>query len=146
MTVAGTPTKVSLQSLLVPNKALELEYPGQPEFKVHLNYISREQLMGIRKKASKTKYNAKTRVMEDQLDEEAFLRLYTDAVIKGWKGFTVKMLETLCLVNAQGADKDAMVEYNPEDAYLLMRNSSEFDAWVSDTLADLSNFQKTSSK
>lgn len=142
----NTPTKVSLQSLLVPNKTLELEYPGSPEFKVQLNYISREQLMNIRKKASKTKYNAKTRVMDEQLDEEAFLRLYTDAVIKGWKGFTVSILEKLCIVNTQGVNKDSLVDYTPEDAFYLMKNSSEFDAWVSDTLGDLSNFQKTSSK
>lgn len=137
---------VSLASLLVPNKGLEVEYPGQPNFKLQLNFISREQLIAIRKKASKGKYNGKTRAMEEILDEETFLRLYTDAVIKGWRGLTLGVLEKLCLVETAGADKNTEVPYSSDDAFLLMKNSGEFDAWISDTLGDLSNFQKNNSK
>ena len=42
-------TEISLKSLLVPSKTVEVEYPGFPEFKIDIGYMSRETLISLRK-------------------------------------------------------------------------------------------------
>jgi hypothetical protein len=40
---------------------------------------------------------------------------------------------------------DAELEFTPENALYLMKNSSNFDGFVSEQVSDLGNFSKTSS-
>jgi len=74
-------TTLSLKSLLVPSKSLEVEYPGMPDFKVSLAFLSRETLQTIRKKASKTTF--KNRQPVEELNDELFLELYVKSTVKG---------------------------------------------------------------
>lgn len=136
----------SLSALLIPSKAVDVDLPGHNGVTVNLAFISREELTKIRKKATKTKFNNRTRTLEENLDEDMFLRLYTDATIKGWKGMTLAVVEKLTLVDISGHDLSTELPYSPDEAFLLMKNSAEFDSFVSETINDLSVFQKTSSK
>ena len=77
-------TSISLKTLLVPSKSIEVEYPGFPGFKVDVSFLSRETLVGIRKKATKTTF--KNRVTSEELNDDLFLQLYVQASVKGWKG------------------------------------------------------------
>ncbi len=43
-------------------------------------------------------------------------------------------------------DLNEELEYSEENALVLMKNSTEFDNFISDVTSDLSNFQKFSSK
>ena len=133
---------VSLKSLLVPSKSLEVEFPGFVGFKVNLSFLSRETLVGIRKKA--TKITFKNRQPAEELDDELFLELYVKASIKGWKGFKLSYLEQLAPVDLTGQDLAAELEFTEENALFLMKSSSNFDSWVSEQVTDLGNFQKTS--
>lgn len=131
-------TTLSLKNLLVPSKSLEVEYPGMPEFKVQVAFLSRETLQQIRKKATKTSF--KNRQPVEELNEELFLDLYVKAAVKGWSGLKLKYLEQLAPVDLQGQDLDAELEYSEENALYLMKNSTNFDSFVSEQVTDLGNF------
>lgn len=134
---------LSLKSLLVPSKTVEAEFPGFPGFVVSLSFLSRETLVSIRKKATKTSF--KNRAASEELNDELFLQLYVQACIKGWKGFKLSYLEQLAPVDlSDQKDMDAELEYSEDNALFLMKSSANFDSWVSEQVTDLSNFQKAS--
>ena len=122
----------------MPSKSLEVEYPGMPEFKVQVAFLSRETLQQIRKKATKTSF--KNRQPVEELNEELFLDLYVKAAVKGWSGLKLKYLEQLAPVDLIGQDLDAELEYSEENALYLMKNSTNFDSFVSEQVTDLGNF------
>lgn len=135
---------LSLKSLLVPSKTVEVEFPGFSGFKVQLSFLSREKLVEIRKKA--TKMTFKNRQAVEELNDDVFLQLYVKAAIKGWTGFKLSYLEQLAPVDLTDQDMDAELEYTEENALFLMKSSSNFDAWISEQVTDLGNFQKSSDK
>lgn len=138
---------VSLSTLLTPSKTISFEYPGFPGFMVELCFLSREEMIKLRKRCVATKFNRRTRQPEEELDEEKFAAEYTQAVVKGWKGLKVSYLEELLLVDTSTlpADMKELV-YTSDNAATLMRNSPDFDSWVVDTVSDLANFSKSKSK
>ena len=71
--MATTQASLSLKTLLVPSKTVNLEFPGFPGFKIDVSFLSRETLINIRKKASKTSY--KNRQASEELDDELELLL-----------------------------------------------------------------------
>jgi len=133
---------LSLKNLLVPSKTVEIDYPGLNGFKVNVVFLSRETLVGIRKKATKTTY--KNRQPVEELDDKLFLQLYTNACIKGWKGLKLSYLEQLAPVDLSGQDADAELTWDQDNALFLMQSSANFDAFISETVTELSNFTKTS--
>lgn len=135
---------ISLKTLLVPSKEVEVDYPGLPGFKVKLSFLSRETLLNIRKKATKTTF--KNRQTSEELNDDLFLQLYAQASIKGWKGLKLRDLEQLVPVDISGQDPEDELEFTEENALFLMKNSSNFDAFVSETVTDLGNFQNSSAK
>ena len=138
----ATSSPLSLKSLLVPSKSVEVEFPGCPGFKVNLSFLSRETLINIRKKATKISY--KNRMPTEELDDKLFLQLYVDASVKGWEGLKLSYLEQLAPVDLTGQDKDSELEFSTENALFLMQSSTNFDAFVSETVTELTNFTKVS--
>jgi hypothetical protein len=135
---------ISLKSLLVPSKSVEVEYPGMPGFKVNLAFLSRETLLNIRKKSTKTSF--KNRQASEEFNEDLFLQLYVENAVKGWTGFKLTYLEQLAPVDLSAQDMNAELEYTQENALYLMKNSSNFDGFISEQVSDLGNFSTTSSK
>jgi hypothetical protein len=129
---------ISLKTLLVPSKSLEVEYPGMPEFKIQIAFLSRETLQSIRKKSTKTTF--KNRQPVEELNDELFLELYVKSAVKGWNGLKLKYLEQLAPVDLTGQDAEAELEYSEENALYLMKNSTNFDSFVSEQVTDLGNF------
>lgn len=136
-------TSLSLKSLLVPSKTVEVDFPGFPGFKITLSFLSRETLLNIRKKATKTSF--KNRQASEEFDEEIFLQLYTQNAIKGWSGLKLGYVDKLAPVNLQGLDLEDFLEYSEENALYLMKNSSNFDAFITEQVSDLANFSSNSS-
>lgn len=134
-------SNISLKNLLVPSKSLEIEYPGLPDFKVHVAFLSRETLQTIRKKATKTSF--KNRQPVEELNDELFLELYVKASVKGWSGLKLSYLEQLAPVDLSDQDPNAELEYSEENALYLMKNSSNFDTFISEQVTDLGNFTTT---
>lgn len=133
---------LSLKSLLVPSKTIEVDYPGLEGFKINVSFLSRETLVGIRKKA--TKHTFKNRQPVEELDDELFLKLYVNASIKGWKGLKLSYLNQLAPIDIGENDENTELWYDQENALYLMKSSANFDAFISDTVTDLSNFTKSS--
>lgn len=133
---------LSLKSLLVPSKTVEVDYPGLNGFKVNVVFLSREKLVEIRKKATKTAW--KNRQATDELDDKLFLQLYVNACIKGWTGLKLSYLEQLAPVDLSGQDLDSELPYDQDNALFLMQSSANFDAFISETVSELGNFTKTS--
>lgn len=133
---------ISLKSLLVPTKSINTEYPGMEGFKIDLSFLSREELTKIRKKATKIEY--KNRQPVETLNDELFLQLYVDACIKGWEGLKFSYLEQLAPVDISEQKPDDCLGYSRENALYLMKNSANFDTFVSEMVTELANFQSPS--
>lgn len=133
---------LSLKSLLVPSKSVEVEYPGFNGMKINIVFLSRETLVNIRKKATKTSF--KNRQPVEELDDKLFLQLYVNACIKGWSGLKMSYLEQLAPVDTTGHSPDEELAYDQDNALFLMQASSNFDAFISEMVTDLSNFTKAS--
>ena len=140
--MATQPQEISLKSLLVPSKSIEVEFPGMPGFKVSLGFISRETLINLRKKSTKTTF--KNRQTSDEFNEELFLELYAEAAIKGWNGLKFKYLNVLVPVDVSGYDPEDNLAYSKDNALMLMKNSGDFDNFISEFVSDLGKFSKNS--
>lgn len=133
-------SQISLKTLLVPSKDIQVEYPGMPGFVVSISFLSRETLQSIRKKSTKTTFKKNQPV--EELNDELFLELYVKAAIKGWSGFKISYLEQLAPINTEGLNADDELEYSEENALFLMKNSAPFDSFISEQVSDLANFSK----
>ena len=132
--------QVSLKSLLTPSKTVEFDYPGMDGFKVKLCYLSREELVKLRAKSVSQKFNKKTRGFEEQLDDDKFLAEYTNAVIKGWSGFSYSYVSQLLLTTDNVSEKEGELPFTQDNVEVLMQNSVDFDQCVTETVGDLENF------
>lgn len=131
---------LSLKTLLVPSKTITVEYPGMPDFAIDLCFLSRESLQQIRKKATKTTF--KNRQPVEEVNDELFLEMYVKATVKGWKGLKISYLEQLAPIDSTGLNPDDELSFTEENALFLMKNSTNFDSFVSETVTDLSNFSQ----
>ncbi len=139
---------MDLGKLIVESKTIWDEYPGFPGFEVQLAYLTRDELMKLRSKAVTNKVNRKTRGVEEDLDSELFQKLYIQAVIKDWKGLKYTYLKQMVPVDLSNAgiedEEKEELDFSTNNAELLMKNASGFDAWVTDVLDDVSSFTKSS--
>jgi len=136
--------KPSLESLMTPSKTTEVDFPGYKDFKLKLTFLGRDELLKLRKKASTTKFDRKTRQPVEEIDDDLFLQLYVAAVVKGWSGFKYKYLGDFLLVELDGVDGEDVMDYSEDNAFTLMKNSPDFDNFVAETVGDLQNFTKSS--
>ena len=134
---------LSLKTLLVPSKSVQVEYPGMPGFMIDLAFLSRETLLSIRKKSTKTSF--KNRQASEDFNEDLFLQLYVENAVQGWSGLKLTYLEQLAPVDLKDQDMEADLGYSAENALYLMKNSSNFDAFISEQVTDLGNFSTTNS-
>lgn len=132
---------LTLKSLLVPGKDNTVEYPGMPGFEIDVCFISRETLLNIRKKATKTTF--KNRQAVDEVNDDLFMDLYVKACVKGWKGLKLSYLEQLAPIDIGANKPDDELAYSEDNALFLMKSSAQFDAFISEQISDLGNFTKT---
>jgi len=132
---------MKLTDLMVDSKAAWVEFSGCPGFEVEVANLSRKELVALRKRCVSTKFDRKTRQPEEVLDEDKFVREFTEATIKNWKGFKLKYLEELLLVDLKNNDPEDELPYDQEQAQVLIQNSTEFDTWVNEVVFDLDNFR-----
>ena len=137
---------MDLKSLLVDSKTTWVEFPGLDGFEVELANLSRKELVNLRKKCTSNKFNRKTRAFEESLDDEKFVREFTEATVKGWKGLKLSYLEDLILVDLSGQNPEDEMDYSLDNAHVLVENSSEFDNWLNEVVFDLENFRSKQSR
>lgn len=132
---------MNLKNLMVDTKSAWVDFPGMEGFEIELVNLGRDRLVSLRKECMYTKVDRKTRVPYETLDEKKFIRSFTDATITNWKGLKLKYLEDLMLVDLTGQDPESTLEYDQENAHLLVSNSSEFDTWLNEEVFNLDNFR-----
>tara|TARA_R110000822_G_scaffold100995_3_gene227010 strand:+ start:5664 stop:6116 length:453 start_codon:yes stop_codon:yes gene_type:complete len=132
---------MDLKKLMVDTKAAWVDFPGLPGFEVEVANLSRKELSGLRKKCTTTKYDRKTHLQVETLEEEKFITEFSRAVIKNWKGLTLAHLETILLVNIEEQDPEKELEFSEENAETLVSSSTEFDTWLNEVVFDLDNFR-----
>jgi len=132
---------MELKSLLVDSKTTWVEFPGLDGFEVELANLSRKELIALRKRCTSNKFNRKTRGFEEVLDDDKFIKEFTNATVKGWRGLKLKYLEDLVLVELGDNDPEMQMPYNTENSQLLVENSNEFDNWLNEVVFDLEHFR-----
>lgn len=137
---------MELKSLLVDSKTAWVEFPGLQGFEVELANLSRKELVALRKRSTTNKFDRKTRMFNEELDEPKFVKEFTEATVKGWKGLKLGYLEDLILVDLKGQDPEKELEYTKDNAQVLVENSTEFDNWLNEVVFDLENFRSREQK
>jgi hypothetical protein len=133
-----------IKNLMVNEKVSTVEFPDIDGFTVDVCYVGRDRMMKIRNQALVYKFNKRTRQREEEVDNDKFLEAYAEAVIKGWSGLTVKKLGNLIPVDLSKMNPTEEVPYSAEDALVLLKNSTLFDQFITDTLNDFENFERES--
>jgi len=133
---------MDLKKLMVDSKAVWIDFPGLEGFSVEVANLSRKELTSLRKRCTTQKFDRKTRQLVESLDEEKFVKEFTYATIKNWQGLTVEHLETLLLIDTEGQDPKAEVNFTADNAEALVANSTEFDTWLNEVVFDLDNFRR----
>ena len=137
-------SEISLNELLIPEKVVEIDFPGFSGLKFQLCFLSRNELTKLRKKCVNTVFDRRTKQPEERLDEDKFLEEYSKAIIKGWSGFKLEYVEKLLLVDVSTQDPQAEMAYTPDNAKVLLEQSTIFDDWITEVVADLENFTSNS--
>ena len=132
---------MELKSLLVDSKTTWVEFPGLDGFEVELANLSRKELIALRKRCTQNKFNRKTRAFEEVLDDDKFVKEFTEATVKSWKGLKLKFLEDLVLVELGSNEPNSLLPYTDENAQQLVENSNEFDNWLNEVVFDLEHFR-----
>ena len=131
-----------IKNLIAEQSSVWGEYPDIDGFEVNLKYLTREDLMKVRNAALTYKFNKRTRQREEEIDNDRFLENYAEKAIMGWKGLKVKHMPALMPVDISGIDGEDVIEYSNEDAIELLKNSTVFDQFVTDTMNDFEQFSK----
>ena len=130
---------------MVDTKTTWVEFPGLDGFEVELANLSRKELVALRKKCTENKFNRKTRAFEESLNDDKFVKIFTEETVKNWRGLKLEFLEDLLLVDLSNQDPQKELEFSMENAQQLVENSTEFDNWLNEVVFDLDNF-RTGSK
>lgn len=118
------------------------EFPDIDGFEINLRYLTREDLQKIRNASLTYKFNKRTRQREEEVDNDRFLENYAEKSILGWKGLKVKHMPALMPVDISGMDGEEIIDYSSEDAMELLKNSTVFDQFITDTMNDFEQFSK----
>lgn len=133
---------MQLKKLLVEHKDVWVSYPDIEGFEVLLSHMSRKDMVKMRNACTNQMWDRKARGMVEKLNEDMFIEEFTKRVIKGWRGLKLKDVAELVLMDVGNEDPEQEVEFNEENAQLLIENSVEFDSWVNDVVYDVANFRK----
>lgn len=126
---------------MVDTKSAWVDYPGMEGFEVEVATLARQELIGIRKACMFQKFDRKSHLKIDELDETKFVRKFTEATIKSWKGLKYKYLEEFMPVDISSVKAEDEMPFTVDDAVLLVSNSSDFDTWLNEVVFDLDNFR-----
>tara|TARA_B110000285_G_scaffold95837_1_gene109281 strand:- start:1687 stop:2139 length:453 start_codon:yes stop_codon:yes gene_type:complete len=133
---------MELKKLVVDTKSVWVDFAGLDGFSVEVANLSRKELNRVRKICTSSKFNRKTRQIEETLDDDKFVIEFTKSTVKGWKGLTIDHLEGLLLIDAGDVDREKEIPYNTDNAEVLVGQSSEFDTWLNEVVFDLENFRR----
>ena len=86
---------MELKNLITNDREIEVEHPIFDGLFVKVAYVPRERIKKFLDKATVTTFDRKTRNVIEELDEDKFVREFSKATIKNWKGLRIEYLEAL---------------------------------------------------
>ena len=131
-----------IASLMATETVVDVEFPDIEGFIISLVYLNREDLVKIRNQSLTFKFNKRTRQREEEVDNDRFLEAYAEKAIVGWKGLKYKHLPALMPADISQVDSEEEIEYSSEDAIDLLKNSTIFDQFVTDSMNEFELFSK----
>lgn len=132
-----------ISSLMATETVVDVEFPDIEGFVISLVYLTREDLLKIRNASLSFKFNKRTRQREEEIDNDKFLAAYTERAIRDWRGLKVKHLPLLLPVDISSMDGEDNIDYSLEEAIDLVRNSTVFDQFITDTMNEFEQFSIT---
>ncbi|BBL19316.1 hypothetical protein KIT04_147 [Vibrio phage KIT04] len=134
--------KLNLAAMALDSKTAEFEFPGIPEFKVKLTYLSREARRKLQEKCKVQKFDDQSGLPYMDLDVDKYTEEYVKSAINSWSGLTLNKVAKLILIDTKSVeDPDAEIEFDVETAIQLVKLSESFDNWVTSKLALIDNFR-----
>ena len=101
-----------LKNLISTETVGWVTYPDIKDFEVQIKFITREDLIKVRKASLKIAFNKKTRQKEEEVDTDVFLEKYAERAIKDWRGLKIKHLPKLLPVNIAGMNGEEEVPFD----------------------------------
>jgi len=131
----------NINDVVVDEAKVTLDFPQVKGGKITISRISADRLMEIREKSTIGKtLNPTTKMLEDNIDNEKFLKMYSDDVIDSWSGLKAKDLKNLMLCNIPKGKEEADVLPTKDNKYMLMNKSTLIDTFITDVLQSVSLF------
>lgn len=136
---------MKLSDIVVDAKSVWVDFEGVPGFSVEVNYIPRTEMTRLIRDCQKSEMNRKTRQIEMKLDEDKFIRKLVERAINDWKGLTPKKVnENFVPVQVTAENENVNVPFDVDSAVTLIKESSVFDDWLNEKIADLDSFRSKS--
>jgi len=132
-----------IKNMIAKESSTWVPFPEIEDFEVNLRFLTREDLQKVRTSSLTFKFNKRTRQREEEVDSAKFLEAYAEKAIAGLRGLKVKHLPLLLPVDISSMDPNENIEYSDEEALELLKNSTIFDQFVTDTMNDFEQFSKT---
>ena len=132
-----------LNNLKINQKSIKVSFPRYKNFKLDMCYLPREELSNIREKNVTFSYSRTTRQKEESVDTDKFMDEYIKKALVGWSGLTFEIVKSLVPIEVAEEDLAKDVPYTHEDAMWLVKNSNEFDSFISDTMSQVDLFSVT---
>lgn len=132
---------ISIKNIKLTTKEIELCYPTIPEFKVKIGYLSNELTRKLLNQSNVVRIDEATGVSFEETDNEKFSKLFCKHAILGWEGLTIERLSSILLIDTEGQDLEAEVEFSEENAYDLYIGSTHFSKWVTTAAKSLTQFR-----
>jgi hypothetical protein len=132
-----------LKDLKINKKEISVAFPRFKDFKLKMKYVTREELAAIREKTTTISYNRLSKAREETIDTDRFMDSYLKEAVVGWSGLTYEILSFLVPIETDGIDLSKEIPYSHEDAMWLVKNSSEFDGFISETMSQVDVFSQT---
>lgn len=135
-------SKLALAALILESKTMEFDFPGYDGFSVELTYTTAEKYAELRNECMVTKLDKLTGYPVQELDLDKWNEVFCKQIITSWTGLKYSYLASMMLLNEDLIeDMDAEVEYDTDNAQLLLKHSKAFDTWVKERMSDLNNFR-----
>lgn len=129
---------INLKDIAIETRQIEVAYPGMPNFKVKLNFVSRKATRKMVEDSMVDKWE--NGMLTKRQDDDKFLEVFVTRTIAGWSGLTIGDVEKIMLIETDN-DPETPVEFSIDNAMMLVRHSPSFDSWINETVFQLDTFR-----
>jgi len=128
----GIDVQTMVETTLQKGRTVWAEFDAVEGFEVEIAFVGREEMTKMFDKCTRLEWNHKTHQREPETDRPKLMKLWSERVLKNWRG--LKLKDLVKVVPIEGPKKDdnpeAVVEATPENKAALLTHNAEFDNFV----------------